>query len=196
MRRRQTVLHPRVQHPIALLVVWNSESVTIRVRPSPTSSRVTCSTNTWPSFPSHSIVRTMRSGGVTSRQRSKPCPLPSGPRMTNRQRPPRTTSMRSMSSGMPMPHHCAIRGGLGGHRRARRGRGWRSRRAPRTRIPRSDGVVRTWLMGGLLSFVRGRLRGNRAGLRAPGGTGRGSRRRLRAGRDRGCSGARAPPCGW
>ena len=48
-------------------VVWKTDTVVTLVRPSPMSSNVAVSTDTWPAMPSHSKVWTIRSGAVTSR---------------------------------------------------------------------------------------------------------------------------------
>ena len=60
-------LHAEPSMPSRSSVVWKTDTVVTLVRPSPMSSNVAVSTDTWPAMPSHSKVWTIRSGAVTSR---------------------------------------------------------------------------------------------------------------------------------
>ena len=53
VRLVHAALHPRMEHPVALLGRVEERDRLRRVRPSPRSSRVAVSTITWPGMPSH-----------------------------------------------------------------------------------------------------------------------------------------------
>ena len=148
-------------------------------------------------MPSHSKVRDdpllRRDLAEASLEAVRP---PSGPCSTKRQWPPRSTSMRSITSLLPRPHHCAMSVGLGVRAPdavARRvelaldadlaiGGG-------RERVAIRDGSA--WLS--LPWSARGTPRGGRVGLPASAGTSRSTRPRPSGVAGRGYRSARVRP---